>query len=86
MMAMVKKPVRPSQGACRLALPWARISPREAEPGGRPMPRKSSEVRMVTEPARVNGMKVMVETSALGSTWRYMMVRSVTPSARAART
>ena len=38
--AMVKKPVRPSQGACRLALPCASSAPSEGEPGGRPKPRK----------------------------------------------
>src|SRR5690606_15865467 len=42
MMATEKKPVSPSQGACTFALPWARISPRDGEPGGRPKPRKSS--------------------------------------------
>ena len=40
----------PSQGACRLALPCASISPSDGEPGGKPKPRKSSEVRIVIEP------------------------------------
>jgi hypothetical protein len=52
MIDMVKKAVRPSQGACRLDLPWAIISPSEGEPGGMPKPRKSSEVRVVIEPDR----------------------------------
>ncbi len=35
-MATVKKPVMPSQGACRLLRPWLSNSPSEGEPGGRP--------------------------------------------------
>ena len=34
--AMTTKPVKPSQGACRLALPCCSNSPSEAEPGGSP--------------------------------------------------
>src|ERR1044071_4547015 len=86
MTASTANAVMPSQGACRLALPCARSSPSEAEPGGRPKPRKSSEVRVVIEPFRMNGMKVIVATVAFGSTWRQMMTGSETPSARAART
>src|SRR3546814_5611099 len=52
MIAMAKNPVRPSHGAWRLALPCASSSPSEAEPGGRPKPRKSSAVRVVIEPER----------------------------------
>src|SRR5690606_14726131 len=84
--ASTKKPVSPSQGACRFAFPCASRSPREAEPGGRPKPRKSSAVRVVIEPVRTKGRKVSVATMALGSTCRKMMVASPTPSARAART
>ena len=73
MTARTKKAVRPSQGACRLFLPCASSSPSEGEPGGRPKPRKSSEVRVVIEPLRMNGMKVRVATMALGSTWRQMI-------------
>src|SRR6185437_1466663 len=86
MKARVKKAVRPSQGACRLFLPCASSSPSDGEPGGRPKPRKSSEVRVVIEPVRMKGMKVMVATMALGSTWRQMILKLGTPSARAART
>jgi len=82
MMARTKKAVRISHGACRLALPWARSSPNDGEPGGRPKPRKSSEVSVVIEPLRMNGRKVSVATMALGSRWRNMMVRLPTPSAR----
>ncbi len=64
MIETTRKPVMPSQGACRLFLPWAMSSPSEAEPGGRPKPRKSSAVSVVTEPERMKGMKVMVETTA----------------------
>src|SRR5690606_14522822 len=84
--AMVKKPVRPSQGACKLFLPCASNSPSEGEPGGRPKPRKSSEVSVATEPDRMNGMKVSVATMALGSRCLIMMVRLDTPSVRAAAT
>src|SRR5262249_1532954 len=72
MRARTTKPVSPSQGACRLALPCARISPSEAEPGGRPKPRKSSEVSVVMAPLRMNGRNVSVATIALGSRWRAM--------------
>ncbi len=86
MRASTQKPVKPSHGAWRLFLPWARSSPSEGEPGGRPKPRKSSEVSVAIEPFKMKGMKVSVETMALGMTWRIMIVRSVAPSARAART
>ena len=67
-------------------MPWARISPSDGEPGGRPKPRKSSEVSVVMEPFRMNGRKVSVATIAFGSTWRTMITLFRTPSARAART
>src|SRR5690606_19000255 len=70
--AMTVKPASPSQGACRLFLPCASSSPSEGEPGGRPKPRKSSEVRVVIAPLSIKGRKVKVETSAFGSTWRRM--------------
>src|SRR3954447_10978550 len=49
MIATEKKPVRPSQGACTLDLACDSISPSEGEPGGRPKPRKSSAVSVITE-------------------------------------
>ena len=45
MIAMLKKPVSPSHGACTLAFPCDSNSPSDGEPGGRPKPRKSSAVR-----------------------------------------
>src|ERR1043166_6153143 len=84
MMAMAKKPVRPSHGACTLALPWLSNSPSDGEPGGRPKPRKSSAVSVITDDDRMKGRNVMVATMALGSRWRKMILRLVTPSARAA--
>ena len=84
MIEMTKNPVSPSHGAWMLSLPCASISPSEGEPGGRPKPRKSSEVSVVIEPLRMNGRKVSVATMALGRRWRNMMVRLETPSARAA--
>src|SRR5256714_546728 len=84
MMATVKKPVSPSQGACTLALPWESSSPSEGEPGGRPKPRKSRAVRVMTEEDRIKGRKVMVATMAFGSRWRNIRTRLETPSARAA--
>lgn len=68
MMAIAKNPVKASHGAWKFALPWARSSPREAEPAGNPIPRKSNEVKMVTDPAKVNGMNAIVATNALGRT------------------
>ena len=76
----------PSQGACRLFLPWFTNSPSEGEPGGRPKPRKSRLASTVTEPDKVNGRKVSVATSAFGRIWRHMIAVSRTPIARAART
>src|SRR5690349_5938352 len=65
--ATVKKPVSPSQGACTLALPWDRSSPSEGEPGGRPKPRKSSAVSVMTEDDMMNGRNVIVATMAFGN-------------------
>jgi hypothetical protein len=41
-IAKVKKPVSPSQGAWIFAFACESSSPSEGEPGGRPKPRKSS--------------------------------------------
>ena len=84
MVAITKKAVRPSHGACRLALPCASSSPSEGEPGGRPKPRKSSAVSVVIEPFRMKGMKVSVATMALGSRCLNMILTFESPSARAA--
>src|SRR5262249_53978318 len=86
MVARTMNPVRPIHGAWRFALPWARTSPSDGDPGGRPKPRKSSEVRVVMDPFRMKGRKVSAATMALGSTCRTMMTRLRTPRARAART
>src|SRR3954454_7780594 len=84
MMATAKKPVKPSQGACTLALPCDSSSPSEGEPGGRPNPRKSSAVSVITDEDTINGRNVMVATIALGNRWRNMITALETPSARAA--
>src|SRR3954469_10247822 len=84
MIATEKKPVKPSHGACTLALPCDSSSPSEGEPGGRPKPRKSSAVSVITEEDTINGRNVMVATIALGKRWRNMMTALETPSARAA--
>src|SRR5882762_8709261 len=84
MMATAKKPVKPSQGACTLALPCDSNSPSDGEPGGRPKPRKSSAVRVITDDDTMNGRNVMVATMALGKRCRNMITALETPSARAA--
>src|SRR5438445_12858992 len=84
MIATAKKPVNPSQGACTLALPCDSNSPSEGEPGGRPKPRKSSAVNVITEDDTMKGRKVMVATIAFGKRWRNMITGLETPSARAA--
>src|SRR6266481_8623518 len=84
MIATEKKPVKPSHGACTLDLPCDSNSPSEGEPGGKPKPRKSSAVSVITEDDTMNGRKVMVATMAFGSRCRNMMVALETPSARAA--
>src|SRR6476661_10675135 len=84
MMATEKKPVKPSHGACTLALPCDNSSPSDGEPGGRPKPRKSSAVSVITDDDKMNGRNVMVATMALGSKWRKIMTAFDTPRARAA--
>ena len=59
-MPKVKKLVIPNHGACKLFLPWFTISPKEAEPGGNPKPKKSKPESAVTEALKLNGRKVTV--------------------------
>src|SRR3984893_4503290 len=84
MMATAKKPVKPSHGACTLALPCDSNSPSDGEPGGKPKPKKSSAVSVITDDDTMNGRNVMVATMALGSRCRNMILAFDTPSARAA--
>jgi hypothetical protein len=56
----------PSQGAWRLALPEPAIRLEKPIPDGNPKPRKSSAVRVVIDPERMKGIKVMVATIAFG--------------------
>src|SRR4051794_9855243 len=86
MIAIEKKPASPSHGACTLALPCDSSSPSEGEPGGRPKPRKSSAVSVITDDDKINGRNVMVATIAFGKRCRNMMTMLETPSARAACT
>src|ERR1700733_4738227 len=67
MIATAKKPVKPSQGACTLALPCDSNSPSDGDPGGTPKPRKSSAVSVITEDETMNGRNVIVATIAFGS-------------------
>src|SRR3954467_11221320 len=84
MIPTEKKPVKPSHGACTLDLPCDKSSPSDGEPGGRPKPRKSSAVSVITEDDTMNGRNVMVATIALGNRCRNMITALDTPSARAA--
>src|ERR1700738_3234405 len=84
MIATAKNPVKPSHGACTLALACDSSSPSDGEPGGNPKPRKSSAVSVITDDDTMNGRNVMVATMAFGSRWRNMMTALETPSARAA--
>src|SRR6201996_9603320 len=84
MIATEKKPAKPSHGAWMLALACESNSPSDGEPGGKPKPKKSSAVSVITDDDTMNGRKVMVATMAFGSRWRNMMTASDTPSARAA--
>src|SRR5689334_24099481 len=84
MMATEKKPAKPSHGAWMLALACDSNSPSEGDPGGRPKPRKSSAVSVITDDDTMNGRKVMVATIAFGNRWRNMITGLETPSARAA--
>src|SRR5579863_9776187 len=84
MIATAKKPVKPSQGAWIFALPCDSNSPSDGDPGGRPKPRKSSAVSVITDDETMNGRNVMVATIAFGNKWRNMITALDTPSARAA--
>src|SRR5882724_653748 len=84
MIATAKNPVKPSHGACTLALPCDSNSPSDGEPGGNPKPRKSSAVNVMTDEDTMNGRNVMVATMAFGNRWRNMITALETPSARAA--
>src|ERR1700676_3286217 len=84
MMATAKKPVKPSHGAWTLALPCDSNSPSDGEPGGKPKPRKSSAVSVITDDDTMNGRNVMVATMAFGNRCLIMMILLETPSARAA--
>src|SRR6202047_2537565 len=84
MIATAKKPVKPSHGAWTLALPCDSNSPSEGEPGGKPKPRKSSAVSVITDEDTMNGRNVMVANMAFGSRCRNMITALDTPSARAA--
>src|SRR5476651_559726 len=84
MIATAKKPVKPSQGACTLALACDSNSPSDGEPGGNPKPRKSSAVSVITDDDTMKGRNVMVATMALGNKCRNMILALETPSARAA--
>ena len=86
MIATMKKADSASHGAERLSLPSNSNSPSEGEPGGRPSPRKSSEVSAPIEELTMNGAKVSVATIAFGSTCLTMILTSPRPSARAALT
>src|SRR4030081_1222994 len=84
MIATAKNPVKPSHGAWTLALACDSNSPSDGEPGGRPKPRKSSAVSVMTDEDTMNGRNVMVATMAFGSRCRNMITALDTPSARAA--
>ena len=64
----VKKPVSPNQGAWRLRFPWLSNSPKEADPAGRPKPRKSNAVSEVIAPLNIKGKNVSAAVIALGNT------------------
>src|SRR5207244_2734024 len=62
MIATEKNPVKPSHGACTLPLACESSSPSDGDPGGRPKPRKSSAVRVMTDDETMKGRNVMVAT------------------------
>src|ERR1700710_2450979 len=84
MIATAKKPVKPSHGACTLALACDSNSPSDGEPGGNPKPRKSSAVSVMTDEDTMKGRNVMVATMAFGNRCRNMITALDTPSALAA--
>src|SRR5579863_9570417 len=84
--ATMAKAERPSHGAERLDLPCNNNSPSDGEPGGRPSPRKSSEVSVLIDEFTTKGRKVSVATIALGRTCLTMILKLERPRARAALT
>src|SRR5256886_17068495 len=84
MIATEKKPVKPSHGACTLALPCDSNSPSDGEHGGTPKPRKSTAVSVGTEEDTMKARYVMVAPRAVGQRWRDMITAFETPRARAA--
>src|SRR5450631_3086390 len=86
MIAMTRKPVRPSHGAARFDFPCNKSSPSDGEPGGKPKPKKSSAVSVVIELFKTKGRNVKVATIAFGKTCLTMIAPLERPSARAALT
>ena len=80
----MKKLVIPSQGACKLFLPWLTISPKDADPGGKPKPKKSRPDNAVTDALKLNGRKVTVAIVALGHICLIIIFVFETPNALAA--
>ena len=80
----VKKLVRPSHGACKLLRPWFTISPSDADPGGKPNPKKSKPDNAVTDALKLKGRKVIVATVAFGIMCRKIIFDVLTPRAFAA--
>ena len=72
-------------GAVRsVAVPCFSSSPRLGVGGGRPKPRKSSEVMAAIADTTVNGMNVTSVDIAFGRMWRKMMRVLEAPMSRAA--
>ena len=46
---MITNPLIPNHEACKLFFPCTRSSPKEADPTGKPKPRKSNEVRAIMD-------------------------------------
>ena len=80
----VKKLVIPSHGACKLFLPWFTISPKDADPGGKPKPKKSKPDKAVTDALKLKGRKVTVAIVAFGSICLIIILVFETPNAFAA--
>ena len=82
----VKKVVRPIHGLWGLFLPCDNSSPNDAVPAGRPKPRKSNEVKIITELLSINGINVKAATMLFGNICFKIILDSFTPIAFADKT
>ena len=78
----IMNPLIPSHGALMLFFPWDSNSPRDGELAGSPKPKKSSEVRVVMEPAIRKGILAIIIGEAFGKICLNIILQLLAPRAR----